>query len=191
MTFGILTSVLPDKNKANSYIEFYEKLKKAVPSVIGNPHYWLQYAMSVMSENNLPDAERILKTAYSKANNNPEYDTSYIDNQFARLRLKQALSENDPKISINYFLDAHKILRLEDNDIYKFRQAGLYIKYYDEKYSSLVNRDKIKFENAINEILKHYNDFISMEYELVSAPPYHLENIDRYNEVVTKIKMTK
>ena len=188
MTFGTLSAVLPGKNKSNSYIEFYEKLKMEVPSVVHNPHYWLQYAMSVMSENNLSDAERILNTAYSKAENNPDYDTTYIDNQFARLKLKLAIAENEQKESIGFFLEAHKILKSEDNDIYKFRQAGLYLPYYSEKYKDLSKGNKVKFEHAIKEILNHYLDFIEKEYPMGDIPPFQSSIVEEFRKVVSEIE---
>ena len=187
MTFGTLSAVLPDKDKSNSYIEFYEKIKIEVPSVVYNPHYWLQYAMSVMSVDNLSDAERILKTAYSKAENNPDYDTSYIDNQFARLKLKLAMAENEQKASVQLFQEGHNILKSQDNDIYKFRQAGLYLPYYAEKYDDLSKGNKVKFEHAIKEILKHYLDFIEKEYPLGDIPPFQSSIVEEFHQVVSQI----
>ena len=191
MTFGTLASVLPEHNKANSYIQFYEKLKREVPNVIGNPHYWLQYSMSVMSEDNLSDAERILKTAYSKAENNPDYDTTYIDNQFARLRLKQAISENDQNASIELFLKAHKILTKEENDIFKFRQAGLYVPYYERRYGSLSKGNKVKYEHSIKEILNHYEEHLCIEYPHGDIPPFHNERIEEFRSVIQSINQQR
>lgn len=191
MTFGTLASILPEHNKANSYIQFYEKLKREVPNVIGNPHYWLQYSMSVMSENNLSDAERILKTAYSKAENTPGYDTTYIDNQYARLKLKQAVAEDDQNSSICLFLEAHKILVREDNDIFKFRQAGLYIPYYEERYDSLSKGNKVKFEHSIKEILSHYEEYLISEYPDGDTPPFQREIFNDFNSVIKSINQKR
>ena len=77
MTFGTLSKIFPTENRQRSYPLFYDKLKRQVPRVEGNPHYWLQYAMGVMSTHNLPDAERLLRTAYSKAERIEDYDTTY------------------------------------------------------------------------------------------------------------------
>lgn len=187
MTFGTLASVLPENDRANSYIQFYEKLKREVPNVVGNPHYWLQYAMSVMSENNLSDAERILTTAYSKAENNPGYDTTYIDNQFARLRLKQAVIEKNQNVSIQLFLEAHKILKSEENDIFKFRQAGLYIPYFENTYTLLSKGNKVKFEHSVKEILSQYESYLDCEYPHGDVPPFQQEKVDEFRDVVRKI----
>lgn len=187
MTFGTISAILPDENKSESYIEFYEKLKREVPSVIGNPHFWLQYAMAVMSTNNLTDAEIILKTAYAKAVNNPDYDTTYIDNQFARLNLKKAIAEEQQELSISYFLDAHNILKREESDIYKFRQAGLYNTYFEKRFQSLSKGNRVKFEHALKEIAKQYEVFIAYEYSFGNVPPFQLENLESFKKTIESI----
>jgi len=188
MTFGTLSAILPDDNKSNSYMQFYEKVKSAVPSVTYNPHYWLQYAMAVMSDDNLSDAEIILKTAYSKAENNPDYDTTYIDNQFARLNLKKAISEKEQSISIEYFMEAHRILRRERNDIYKFRQAGLYLPYYDEMYKNLSRKNKVNFEHALKEITEDFKRFVETEYPYGIIPPFQEKILSDFEGAIDEIK---
>ncbi|ELJ8583353.1 hypothetical protein RUK41_003551, partial [Vibrio cholerae] len=187
MTFSTISAILPDENKSDSYIEFYEKLKGEVPRVIGNPHFWLQYGMAVMSTNNLHDAEIILKTAYAKAENNPDYDTTYIDNQFARLNLKKAIIEERQDASISYFLDAHRILKREESDIYKFRQAGLYITYFEKRYDELSKGNRVQFEHAIKDILRQYEEFISYEYPTGDVPPFQLDNLEAFRNVISSI----
>lgn len=187
MTFSTISAILPDENKSDSYIEFYEKLKGEVPRVIGNPHFWLQYGMAVMSTNNLHDAEIILKTAYSKAENNPDYDTTYIDNQFARLNLKKAIIEEHQELSISYFLDAHRILKKEESDIYKFRQAGLYITFFEKRYHQLSKHNKVQFEHAIKDIVKQYEVFLGYEYPTGDVPPFQLENLEKFRNAISSI----
>ena len=191
MKFGTISAILPEDDKPGSYIEFYEKLKAKVPSVIGNPHYWLQYAMAVMSANNLTDAEIILDTAYAKARNNPDYDTTYIDNQYARLNLKKAILESQPKMSYELFEKAHSILKREESDIHKFRQAGLYITFYQSRFASLSKGDKVHFEHAIRHIIRQYEEFLAYEYPNGDVPPFHIENIDSFNGVLTDIASTR
>ncbi|WP_018015600.1 SIR2 family protein [Teredinibacter turnerae] len=191
MKFGTISAILPDDDKPGSYIEFYEKLKDKVPNVIGNPHFWLQYAMAVMSTNNLSDAEIILDTAYAKANNNPEYDTTYIDNQYARLNLKKAISEPQSKLCYELFEKAHNILKREESDIHKFRQAGLYITFYQSRFSTLPKRDKVNFEHAIKHIIRQYEGFLAYEYPTGDVPPFHIENIESFRDVLKDIASSR
>jgi len=187
MTFSTLSAIVPDKDKANSYIQFYERLKSEVPKVVNNPHYWLQYAMALMSGNKLPDAERILRMAYAKAENRDGYDTTYIDNQFARLNLMKALEESEQQDSIDLFLQAHRLLLKEDDDIYKFRQAGLYIPYYRQRYAGLSKGNKVKFEFAIKEITKLYERYIRSEYSQSDPPSYLADHLADFKQVINEI----
>jgi hypothetical protein len=187
MTFGMIAAILPDEGKPSSYIEFYEKLKTQVPTVTINPHYWLQYAMAIMSTDNLEDAELILNTAYGKAEKNSNYDTTYIDNQFARLNLKKAINEDNPSLGFSFFEKAHSILKREEYDIYKFRQAGLYLKFYDKRYNNLSKGNKVKFEYALKLIVKQYEEYLSYEYPSGDVPPYHTENIDEFKKNINEI----
>ena len=187
MTFGMVAAILPDEGKPSSYIEFYEKLKIQVPSVTTNPHYWLQYAMAIMSTDNLEDAERILDTAYAKAEKKSNYDTTYIDNQYARLNLKKAITENEPKLCFNYFSKAHSILKNERYDIYKFRQAALYIQFYEKKYAFLSIGNKVNFEHAIKLIIKQYEEYLAYEYPSGDFPLYHLERKNDFSNIVDLI----
>lgn len=187
MTFGMIAAILPDEGKPSSYIEFYEKLKTQVPSVTMNPHYWLQYAMAIMSTDNLDDAELILDTAYAKAEKNTNYDTTYIDNQFARLNLKKAIAEDNPNLSFNYFSKAHSILKNEKSDIYKFRQSGLYIKFYEKKYAALSKGNKVNFEHAIKLIVRQYEEYLAYEYPSGDIPLYHIDSKDEFAKIVDEI----
>ena len=187
MTFGMIAAILPDEGKPNSYIEFYEKLKAQVPSVTTNPHYWLQYAMAIMSTDNLEDAERILDTAYAKAEKKLNYDTTYIDNQYARLNLRKAIIEDDPKLSFNYFSKAHSILKNEKYDIYKFRQAALYIQFYEKKYTVLSIGNKVYFEHAIKLIIRQYEEYLAYEYPSGDFPPYHIDSKNEFTKIFDSI----
>lgn len=188
MTFGTLAEILPQENKGNSYIQFYDRLKKELPSVMGNPHYWLQYAMAVMSTNNLHDAERILVTAESKAKNITGYDMAYIENQFARLYLKQSLNENDSVKCFELFIKAHKLLISDIDNIHKFRQAGLYIPFIDNKFNSLQKGNKVKFEHAMNDMVTHFNRFLDNEYVATGIPPFQRDRLEEFEVALASVK---
>lgn len=188
MTFGTLSKIFPTENRQRSYPLFYDKLKRQVPRVEGNPHYWLQYAMGVMSTHNLPDAERLLRTAYSKAERIEDYDTTYIDNQFARLNLNKAIEEKDPNKSFDLFLQAHAILRKEEDDVFKFRQAGLYIPYYQQRHGDLSNKNRAKFEHAVKEMLASYRKFLDVEYALEGVPVYQEERLQEFAKMADDLR---
>ncbi|EII5831697.1 hypothetical protein LHP17_004431, partial [Vibrio parahaemolyticus] len=195
MKFSTISSILPDSDKPSCYIEFYEKLKRSVSGVTTSPHYWLQYGMAIMSTNNLEDAERILTEAEERAKTKNWEDMEYIENQFARLYLKKAIREKDPSICISLFEKADNLLKHHRDDIHKFRQAGLYITFYNEKYPSIISGgQRAKFEKSMKNITKKYEEFLAWEYPSGDIPPYHEDNINEFKTVIldfSKKKKTK
>ena len=191
MTFSTLAAILPEGSKPNSYIQFYERLKREVPGVIGNPHYWLQYSMSLMSADVLSDAERMLQTAFSKAENNPQYDTKYMDNQYARLKLKQAIAESSENHGYKLFCEAHSLLVRSDRDIFTFRQASLYMPYYEQQYAHLSKKNKVNFEQAMREITDLYREYLGYEYRDGEIPYFHKDSIEEFSAVIDKIAKTR
>ncbi|WP_022667457.1 SIR2 family protein [Desulfospira joergensenii] len=190
MKFATISAILPDVDKPSSYIEFYEKLKQEVPDVMGNPHFWLQFGMAVLSADHtdhLSDAERLFTFAYSKAENIPGYNTTYIDNQFARLNLLKAIQEKVPDESFQLFLKAHSILKNEESDKYKFRQAKLYIDYYEIRYNDLSIGDRVKFEHSLKLIIRQYEDFMLKLYHYGTVPPYHRKHLYEFKNIINQI----
>ncbi|MGB6189191.1 MAG: hypothetical protein WBF70_11550, partial [Aeromonas molluscorum] len=106
---------------------------------------------------------------------------------FARLNLKKAISENDQEASMFYFIDAHNILKREESDIYKFRQAGLYITYFERQFENLSKGNKVRFEHSLKEISKQYEIFISHEYPSGEIPPYQKESLENFRKTISSI----
>lgn len=188
MKFGTLSDIFPESNIVESYNMFYDRLKRELPQVANNPHYWLQYAMAVMSAGKLADAERILLNAYGKAERYEYYDKTYIDNQFARLNLKKAIEEKEQNILMEYFLCAHRILINERSDIYKFRQAGFYIPLYEKSYALLSKGNRVKFEHALKHMAQQFDDFLSREYFEGGIPTFQQEALNAFVAVIKDIE---
>ena len=154
LKFSTIEKILSDKGKKKNIKYYYENLKKRVDWLITEPHYWLQYGMSHILFKEYEIAERYLNTAYSYAQRKRDhcgypFDTSYIDNQYARIFLAKALLEPDAAISFNNFLKAHEKLLKTPSDQYRFRQVyGAYKDLFDQKYSSYSRGNKTVFEQA-------------------------------------------
>lgn len=188
MTFGTLTSVLPVENRKHLYHQFYDKLKRQVPRIERNPHYWLQYAMAVMSLNNLGDAKRLLENAYAKAGRIAGYDTTYIDNQYARLYLLMAIEEEDQDVGYKHFEKAHRMLMAEEDDVYKFRPSELYFQFHAQRFGGLSKGNRVRFEHSAKAMRDEYAEFLSGEFVLSGAPPYHVERVARLTEMIADVQ---
>ncbi len=153
LKFSTIEKILSEKGKKKNIREYYEKLKMRVNWLIKVPHYWLQYGMSHILFKEYDIAEGYLNTAYSLAERRDywgvPYDTSYIDNQYARIFLEKALLEPDAAISFNHFLKAHEKLLKTPSDQYRFRQVyNAYKNLFDQKYSSYSRGNGTVFEQA-------------------------------------------
>jgi hypothetical protein len=151
--FSTIEKILSEKGKKKNIREYYENLKRRVNWLIKVPHYWLQYGMSHILFKEYDIAEGYLNTAYSLAERRDywgvPYDTSYIDNQYARIFLEKALLEPDAAISFNHFLKAHEKLLKTPSDQYRFRQVyNAYKNLFDQKYSSYSRGNGTVFEQA-------------------------------------------
>jgi len=173
MRFSFIERLLPEENKRNSLVKFYEELKVRIPWLTKSPHYWLQYAMARMTFHELDKAEAYLKQAYAIAANKEGYDTSYLDAQQGRLYLLRSLENRDPASSYEQFANAHRILSPLDNNVYKFRQVLAYEKIYLTKYPAFSKRNKVNFEHACKKMLDDtyipVNNFQNIKGESVTS----------------------
>jgi hypothetical protein len=153
MRFSFIERLLPNENKRNSLVKFYDELKIKVGWLTSSPHYWLQYAMARMTFRELDKAEAYLKQAYDIAGKKDNYDTSYLDAQQARLYLLIALEQSDSGLAYELFSNANRLLVTLDNDTYKFRQVLSYEDIHRTSYPGFSNKQKVAFEHACNKML--------------------------------------
>jgi hypothetical protein len=75
-----------DPNRHTALIALYERLHRDI-AVNEEPLFWLQYAILMMSSDDMDAAERFLLTAYNRAEANPGFKTYQIDTQALRYLL--------------------------------------------------------------------------------------------------------
>jgi hypothetical protein len=153
LRFSFVERILPDDNKRDSLIKFYENLKVEIVWLKRDPHFWLQYAMARMTFDQLQTAQEYLNQAYSIAAKKNNFDTSYLDAQQARLYLRNSLDSTVENEIFDYFLKAHRLLSGLTHDSYKFRQVVAYRSFFDSKYQILSKKHKVDFEHACKKML--------------------------------------
>ncbi|NHN76805.1 hypothetical protein HA520_05815 [Azotobacter chroococcum] len=161
LRFSFIERILPDTTKKANIRKYYEQLKIQVKWLQHDPHYWLQYAMSVMPEKEYPKAQQFLDQAYSLAKSRSNYHTNHLDTQQGRLYLIQAIQSVDPAKSFEYFKLAHALFCKTSNDIYRYRQVDDYAKYYTAHYNRLSNKNKAYFEQACKKMLADVQKLIT------------------------------
>lgn len=151
--FSTVERILPSKDKLKNIIDYYEKLKRAIPWLIDDPHFWVQYAMGYISCNEYIKAQQLIDNAYGKARNRPNYHTNNIDTQQARLHFLAAIKYENVSDAIELFLKGHQKLSNVPNDIYKFRQIYLYEDFCHTFYTDLTDEMKISIKRCCNNLL--------------------------------------
>jgi len=194
LRFSFIERLLPEKNKLNSLVKYYEELKVRVGWLKYAPHFWLQYGMARMNYGQLDKAQSNLDESYVLAGNKQNYNTSYLDTQQARLFLLKSSNESNGNIIWDFFQKAHKLLSLLDDDIYKYRQVANYKRFYEQKYKSLSKKNKHNFVKAVNKMKNSlerspyfYPDNIFSDYTMNSCHRYLSQIMDEIGQSIGEI----
>jgi len=194
LRFSFVERILPDVAKKANIRKYYEQLKIQVKWLQFDPHYWLQYAMSVIPEKEYPKAQQFLDQAYALARKKPNYHTNHLDTQQGRLHLIQAIQSADHTKSFELFKLAHILFSKTSNDIYRYRQVDDYAKYYTTHYNGLSNKNKVEFEHAcksmlidVEKLIKS-NAFTFQNYGPISRAK---ENLQKTVDAITSLRTSK
>lgn len=148
LRFSIVERLLPEKNRKDNLVRYYEQLKRTVSWLSSEPHYWVQYAMALLTFNEFDRAQGFLEQAYALAERRNNYHTDNIDTQQARLYLLRCLQETVASEAARYFTLANNVLSRVPNDVGKLRQLERYVDVYRQRYSAFPARSKVEFEHA-------------------------------------------
>ena len=148
LRFSSLERILKDESKINTLSSYYEDLKRRVPWLKNDPHYWLQYGMAQLAHKRFEKARKFFATAYSLAERKANYYTDQIDTQQARLYLQEYLEADDSNGKFEWFENAHRLLINLDDTRYKFKQIDLYRDVLDAHYNRLSKAKKTKLKAA-------------------------------------------
>jgi SIR2-like domain len=138
LRFSFVERLFSESNKKANLKKYYEDLKIAVPWLIHDPHFWLQYGMSFIPFKEYEKADQLFAQAdaIAKQRNN-EYHTNHIDTQKGRLCILKSLECIKPLDAFDLLKEAHNLLSPLPNDVYKFRQVESYLEFYKKWYVNL------------------------------------------------------
>jgi hypothetical protein len=135
--FGNIQSVIPmGKNRTAAITRYYEQIKNLGRNS-GNPHFWLQYAISQLTIGDVDSAEKYFENAYSFAKKSQWYETEPLDNHYARFLLEKATDENDIAQAFPQFEKAHFSLRKQKRRHYPYKVAIGYAAFYNKHKTEL------------------------------------------------------
>lgn len=166
-SFRYAQKILPNKNKRESLINFYEGLRE-IEQERKNPHFWLQYAIARLSfsdkdnlsKDNLSYVNHHLETALGLARSIPNYWTDDIDTQYARyyIELAKTYHTDDVDDAFDNFIKACElIIKIHKGGRYKkeiVRPVTFFDKFYQKFSTSLDDQQKVKLLGNCEMILK-------------------------------------
>lgn len=140
MRFNNVQMVLPSEGKRAAVITYYESIKN-LERCKKNPLFWLQYGIASLVIDDLFHSRRYMETAYSYAEDNPEFDTFQIDNHYARLLLFEAIKEDmNVTTAMENFRNARIIINreiIDEKRRYPYKVAANYQPFLDKYRDSL------------------------------------------------------
>jgi hypothetical protein len=155
MRFSVVERLLPEKQRKQSLIRYYENLKRELTWLQNDPHFWLQYGMAQLTHKEYTVAQTYLDQAYALASRKNYAHTDHIDSQQARLYLLQAIDSNDSSDGIfQLFKKAHQLINKLENDIHKYRQVENYKDIYEKKYAHFSKGNKAYFMQSCKNLLR-------------------------------------
>lgn len=158
--FSVVERIFPDKQRINNLVRYYESVKRRVPWLKDDPHYWLQYAMTQLAYDDLPKTQKYLDQAYAIAGRRPNYHTMHIDTQQSRLFLKIAAQEENANESFKNFAEAIRLLRTLQSDVYKFRAAERLKDVYHQSFDNYNAHQQAEFYKSCISLLKEVDAYL-------------------------------
>lgn len=159
LRFSFVERVLNDKNKKNTLSSYYQELKSRISWLSSDPHYWVQYAMAMMTfKEEYAKCKSYLETAKSYAlSKGRDYHIDNIETQLGRLYILMSMEESDGSIIFDLFLKGHsKIISLPNNK-YKFRRLDDYIRFYKVSFDKLSKKHKDNFLREVKNLIVSVN----------------------------------
>ncbi len=166
MTFANVQHILnrKDPDYANNLLYLYDSIGK-LDFCRKNPHYWLQYAIVMLSQYKYQRANAYFKNAYSFAHEIPDFDTYQIDNHHARFILENEHEFGTNETCMNAFLQAHNILidpkHKRDVRHYPYRVAQNYYPFYEKFFKGMNSEERNVFLKACREMLDRIANYES------------------------------
>lgn len=160
LRFSIVERLLPERQRKQNLVRYYEQVKLKATWLQTDPHFWLQYGMSQITYKEYDKAQGFFKQAYAFAAQRLEYHTIQIDTQQARLYILRALESPDPVAAQSYFTEANQLIRKLPSDTHTYRQVERYRDVFEQIYPKFSGGGKASFEHACRALLADVNNSI-------------------------------
>ena len=155
MRFASVQQILPESGRLAAAIRFYESIRE-LGNTRRNPHFWLQYAIACVTLGDLDRSGKYFETAYSLARAR-NWDTTQIDNHYARYLLETAIANDDPAPAMRGFRAARDLLtkqiKQQQRLHYPYRIARLYGPFTEKFAGQIAPAERTEVRDAVGRIL--------------------------------------
>lgn len=155
MRYSSIASILPNENKLQSTVSFYEGIKN-LRSTSRNPQFWLQYAIACLTLGQLDRAERYFADAYDLVY--AGYNTFMLDNAYSRLLLEKCMHLSNVGDIILIVDKAREIILRQmsvEKRFYPYRVALGFFKVFDRFAGSWTPKQNEYFRFIFSEIKRN------------------------------------
>jgi hypothetical protein len=163
LRFSGVERLFPERQKINNLVRYYEEVKRRIPWLKQDPHYWLQFGMALLAHDDYPKSQRMITQAYEWAGKKNNYHTIHIDMQQSRLFMKMSSKETDTTLSYKYFTKGVEFLKLVPNDVTKFSYLENLNAIYSAKFEFFTIGQKIEYINICKKLLQDMIKFIDSD----------------------------
>lgn len=167
LRFHTVERIFSSEGKRDILSRYYENLKKNVEWLKFDPNYWMQYAMSLITNNDLLTAQKFMDTAYSIAEHKNDYQTSKLDNQQARLYLLVARKKTVASEIYANFKNADLRLHDSEADSYLLHRIDDMVCFYDYCFDKISKKDQadcLKIFDFYKRKIENYNGIDKFQY---------------------------
>jgi hypothetical protein len=148
--FSNLESIFRNKSLHRRNIVKVYEVAKGLDICKSNPYFWVQYAIAMITLNELDLAETYIENAYTYAKQRGSFDPFQIDNQYSRL-LMERCTNSRMKDHFRILTRVQELITspkaISDQRYYPYRVAMKYFDYYKLYFGELDLGQKYQFIN--------------------------------------------
>lgn len=163
LRFSGVERLFPERQRVNNLVKYYEEVKRVVPWLKTDPHFWLQYGMALLAYDDYPKSQRMLDQAYEWAAKKENYHTLHIDMQQSRLYMKIAVKEESPAQSFSNFEKGVVFFKYVADDVEKYKSLENIYPIFSYKFDGYTKNKKIEFIRICEKLLVDMEAFCNRD----------------------------
>lgn len=185
LRFSGVERLFPERQRINNLIRYYEEVKRRIPWLKQDPHYWLQFGMALLAHDEYEKSQRMLSQAYEWAEKKKNYHTMHIDMQQCRLYMKISAKEANAGESFKYFKKGLDFFNRVPDDVTKFKMIDNLFAIFTAKFDDFKQNNKIEFITHCKDMKRKMEAFIANDRGSHNAERRLLETSTKISSIIS------